>query len=388
MELNLSSEDAAFRDEVRAFIAGNYPAEMRVPNPETDLSKEQMLLWHRILHQKGWIAPLWPKEYGGPGWSITRRFIFEQETSRAGTLPPLAFSITMVGPVIYTFGNEAQKQKFLPRILSGEDWWCQGYSEPGSGSDLASARTRAERDGDEWVLNGQKVWTSSAHVADVALAVCRTDPDVPKHQGLTTFLVDMHAPGVEVRPLRQMTGSANFNEVFLTDVRVPDSHRVGELNKGFGVILTTLGNERTIATRAPSSGRGIGPFERLLGVVDNFGDRRDPRQRQRLAQLYIADRIKDLLIERWRASLAPGVTPGPEMSILKLHNCRNNIELVHMLTEVLGPRLAADTGAWGAFAWNEFLCSTPGARIGGGTEEIVRNTVGEEVLGLPKEPRP
>ena len=137
MELNLSSEDAAFRDEVRAFIAENYPQEMRVPNPETDLTKEQMLLWHRILHKKGWIAPLWPKEYGGPGWSITQRFIFEQETSRAGTLPPLAFSVTMVGPVIYTFGNDAQKKKFLPRILSGEDWWCQGYSEPGSGSDLA-----------------------------------------------------------------------------------------------------------------------------------------------------------------------------------------------------------------------------------------------------------
>jgi len=264
---------------------------------------------------------------------------------------------------------------------------CQLFSEPNAGSDLASARTRAERDGDEWVVNGQKVWTSSAHVADVALTVCRTDPDVPKHQGLTTFLVDMHAPGVEVRPLRQMTGSANFNEVFLTDVRVPDSHRVGELNKGFGVILTTLGNERTIATRAPSSGRGIGPFERLLGVVDSFGDRRDPRQRQRLAQLYIADRIKDLLIERWRAALKPGMTPGPEMSILKLHNCRNNIELVHMLTEVLGSRLAADTGEWGTYAWDEYVLSTPGARIGGGTEEIVRNTVGEKVLGLPKEPR-
>ena len=143
MELSLSREDAAFRDEVRAFIAENYPAEMRVPNPETDLTKEQMLLWHRILHKKGWIAPLWPKEYGGPGWSITQRFVFEQETSRAGTLPPLAFSVTMVGPVIYTFGNDAQKKKFLPRILSGEDWWCQGYSEPGSGSDLASVRTKA-----------------------------------------------------------------------------------------------------------------------------------------------------------------------------------------------------------------------------------------------------
>jgi acyl-CoA dehydrogenase len=242
------------------------------------------------------------------------------------------------------------------------------------------------RDGDEWVINGQKVWTSSAHVADVALAVCRTDPDVPKHQGLTTFLVDMHAPGVDVRPLRQMTGSANFNEVFLTDVRVPDSHRIGELNKGFGVILTTLGNERTIATRR-TSGRGIGSFERLLGIVDNFGDRRDLVQRQRLAQLFIGDRIKDLLLERWRAALQPGMTPPPEMSILKLHNCTYNRELVGMLTDVLGSRLVADTGEWGTYAWSEYVLSTPGARIGGGTEEIVRNTIGEKVLGLPKEPR-
>ena len=198
----------------------------------------------------------------------------------------------------------------------------------------------------------------------------------------------MHAPGVEVRPLRQMTGSANFNEVFLTDVRVPDSHRVGELNKGFGVILTTLGNERTIATRAPSSGRGIGPFERLLGVVDTFGDRRRPAPTSATgAALHRRPDQGSPHRALARRRCKPGVTPGPEMSILKLHNCRNNIELVHMLTEVLGPRLAADTGEWGAFAWNEFVLSTPGARIGGGTEEIVRNTVGEKVLGLPKEPR-
>ena len=175
-------------------------------------------------------------------------------------------------------------------------------------------------------------------------------------------------------------------EVFLSDVRVPDAHRVGELDDGFRVILTTLGNERTIATRAPSSGSGIAQFERLLGVVDTFGDRGDPRQRQRLAQLYTGGLVKQLLVGRWRASLRPGVTPGPEMSVLKLHSCRQNAELVAMLTEVLGPRLVADAGDWGAFAWAEYVLSTPGARIGGGTEEIVRNTVAEKVLGLPKEP--
>src|SRR6202022_4113425 len=178
MELNLSSEDAAFRDEVRAFIAESYPQEMRVPNPETDLTKEQSRLWHRILYKKGWIAPLWPKEYGGTGWSITQRFIWEQETSRAATLPPLAFSVTMVGPVIYAYGNEAQKKKFLPGILSGDDWWFQGYSEPGSGSDLASVRTKAVREGDHYIVNGHKIWPTSGHFAVGILNLAVTTPIV------------------------------------------------------------------------------------------------------------------------------------------------------------------------------------------------------------------
>jgi acyl-CoA dehydrogenase len=335
----------------------------------------------------GWIDG--PVEYGGRGLTPEHATAFgELEANyELPNLSMLIIAIGFIGPALLAHASPEVRAAYLPKLYRGDLVMCQLFSEPNAGSDLASAATRALRDGDEWVVNGQKVWTSSAHVADVALAVCRTDPDVPKHQGLTTFLVDMHAPGVEVRPLRQMTGTAGFNEVFLSDVRVPDSHRVGELNGGFRVILTTLGNERTIATRVPSSSRGIGPFERVLGVVDTFGDRTDRHQRQRLAQLYIGDRVKQLLIERWRASLRPGVTPGPEMSVLKLHSCRHNAELVRMLTEVLGPRLAADTGAWGSFAWTEFVLSTPGARIGGGTEEIVRNTVGEKVLDLPREPR-
>jgi alkylation response protein AidB-like acyl-CoA dehydrogenase len=335
----------------------------------------------------GWIDG--PVEYGGRGLTLEDARAY-QELEAGYELPNLSvlvIAIGFVGPALLAHANPELRAAYLPKLYRGDLVMCQLFSEPNAGSDLAAAATRAVRDGDEWVVNGQKVWTSSAHVADVALAVCRTDPDVPKHQGLTTFLVDMHAPGVEVRPLRQMTGTAGFNEVFLTDVRVPDSQRVGEVNAGFRVILTTLGNERTIATRAPASGSGIGPFERLIGVVDTFGDRADAGQRQRLAQLFIGDRIKQLLIARWRASLRPGVTPGPEMSVLKLHSCRHDAELVRMLTEVLGPRLAADTGEWGSFAWTEFVLSTPGARIGGGTEEIVRNTVAEKVLGLPKEPK-
>jgi acyl-CoA dehydrogenase len=365
----------------------NILAEVDPVDASAQLADAKRFAAQRFDAGLGWIDG--PVQYGGRALSSDHALAYQELEARyeVPNLSMLTIAIGFIGPALLAHARPELRSAYLPKLYRGDVVMCQLFSEPDVGSDLASATTRAVRDGDEWVVNGQKVWTSSAHVADLALAVCRTDPDVPKHQGLTTLLVDMHAPGVEVRPLRQMTGTAGFNEVFLNDVRVPDTHRVGDLGAGFRVILTTLGNERTIATRAPSAGGAVGQFERLLGVVDAYGDRRDPRQRQRLAQLYIGSRLRQLLIERWRASLRPGVTPGPEMSVLKLHSCRLNAELVAMLTEVLGPRLAADTGAWGSFAWAEFVLSTPGARIGGGTEEIVRNTVGEKVLGLPREPR-
>jgi acyl-CoA dehydrogenase len=365
----------------------NILAEVDPVDASAQLADAKRFAAQRFDAGLGWIDG--PVQYGGRALSSDHALAYQELEARyeVPNLSMLTIAIGFIGPALLAHARPELRSAYLPKLYRGDVVMCQLFSEPDAGSDLASATTRAVRDGDEWVVNGQKVWTSSAHVADLALAVCRTDPDVPKHQGLTTLLVDMHAPGVEVRPLRQMTGTAGFNEVFLNDVRVPDAHRVGDLGAGFRVILTTLGNERTIATREPSAGGAVGQFERLLGVVDAYGDRRDPRQRQRLAQLYIGSRLRQLLIERWRASLGPGVTPGPEMSVLKLHSCRLNAELVAMLTEVLGPRLAADTGAWGSFAWAEFVLSTPGARIGGGTEEIVRNTVGEKVLGLPREPR-
>jgi acyl-CoA dehydrogenase len=365
----------------------NILAEVDPVDASAQLADAKRFAAQRFDAGLGWIDG--PVQYGGRALSSDHALAYQELEARyeVPNLSMLTIAIGFIGPALLAHARPELRSAYLPKLYRGDVVMCQLFSEPDAGSDLASATTRAVRDGDEWVVNGQKVWTSSAHVADLALAVCRTDPDVPKHQGLTTLLVDMHAPGVEVRPLRQMTGTAGFNEVFLNDVRVPDTHRVGDLGAGFRVILTTLGNERTIATRAPSAGGAVGQFERLLGVVDAYGDRRDPRQRQRLARLYIGGRLRQLLIERWRASLRPGVTPGPEMSVLKLHSCRLNAELVAMLTEVLGPRLAADTGAWGSFAWAEFVLSTPGARIGGGTEEIVRNTVGEKVLGLPREPR-
>jgi alkylation response protein AidB-like acyl-CoA dehydrogenase len=335
----------------------------------------------------GWIDG--PIEYGGRGLGVDHALAFNELEAHyeVPNLAPLTIAVGFIGPALLATASNELKERYLARMYRGDVILCQLFSEPNAGSDLAAASTRAERDGDEWIVNGQKVWTSSAHAADLGLCVTRTDRDVPKHKGLTTFLVDMHAPGVEIRPLQQMTGESNFNEVFLTDVRVPDSHRVGDVNAGFSVILTTLGNERSIATRRSSSGRGIGPFARIAGVVREYGDPSDPFTRQRLAQVYVLDRIKDLQNERWRQSLKPGQTPGPEMMVGKLHNTQLNRQLVPLLTEVLGPRLEADTGAWGAYAWTEYVLSTPGMRIGGGTEEIVRNTVAERVLGLPKEPK-
>ncbi len=335
----------------------------------------------------GWIEG--PITYGGRGLSLEHAVAFSELEGHYDipNLAPLTIAIGFIGPALLATASEELRQLYLPQLYRGDIIMCQLFSEPNAGSDLAAAATRAVRDGDDWVLTGQKVWTSSAHAADVGLCVTRTDPDAPKHRGLTTFLVDMRAPGVEVRPLRQMTGESNFNEVFLDEVRVPDSHRVGDVNAGFGVILTTLGNERSIATRRSGAGRGIGPFERISGVVRAYGDPTDRHTRQRLAQIYSLERIKEIQHERWRQEMRPGQTPGPEMMVGKLHNAVFNRELVTLLGEVLGPRLIADTGEWGSWAWAEYVLSTPGMRIGGGTEEIVRNTIAERVLGLPREPK-
>jgi acyl-CoA dehydrogenase len=335
----------------------------------------------------GWIDG--SVDHGGRGLTVEHAIAFNELEGHyeLPNLAPLTIAVGFIGPALAATASAELQERYLPKLYRGDVIMCQLFSEPNAGSDLTGVATRAVRDGDEWVINGQKVWTSSAHAADLGLCVTRTDPHVPKHKGLTTFLVDMHAPGVDIRPLKQMTGESNFNEVFLTDVRVPDSHRVGDVNGGFSVILVTLGNERSIATRRSSVGRGVGPFERIAGAVREYGDLCQPSARQQLAQVFALDRIKELLNERWRQSLKPGQTPGPEMMVGKLHNTTFNRVLVALLTDALGPRLAADTGEWGTYAWTEFLSSTPGARIGGGTEEIVRNTVAERVLGLPKEPR-
>jgi alkylation response protein AidB-like acyl-CoA dehydrogenase len=272
-------------------------------------------------------------------------------------------------------------------MYRGDIVGCQLFSEPSSGSDLASLQTRAVRDGDEWIINGQKVWTSGAQVSDIGEIICRTDPGLEKHRGLTGFVVDMHAPGVEVRPLRQMTGGSTFNEVFFTDVRVPDSHRLGDVNGGWTVALTTLMNERA-AIGGGGGGVGVPPTTRLIEMAREVGRAGDPLVRQQIATIYVNEHVARYNNLRAMAKIAVGQLPGPEMSLAKLSLTANMVRTYEVVSTLLGPALVADTGAWGTYAWSEFLLGVPGMRIAGGTDEILRNIIGERVLGLPKDPSP
>jgi acyl-CoA dehydrogenase len=280
------------------------------------------------------------------------------------------------------------KKNLLRRIFTGEDIWCQLFSEPSAGSDLASLQTRAERDGDEWRITGQKVWTSVAQFADIGEIICRTDPSLPKHRGLTGFVIDMHAPGVEVRPLRQMTGGSTFNEVFFTDVRVPDDHRLGDVNQGWTVALTTLMNERAAIGAGGAGVGGVLGGDRIIELLRHFGRNDDPLLRQHLADIYINGKVAGYTNQRAMAKIKAGQLPGPEMSIAKLSLTNNMSRVGELVSLALGPRLAADTGEWGTYAWSELVLGTPGVKVAGGTDEVMKNIIGERVLGLPKEPSP
>jgi alkylation response protein AidB-like acyl-CoA dehydrogenase len=393
MELNLSKEDAAFREEVQTFISENYPAEMRVPNPETDLTKEQSLLWHRILYKKGWVAPLWPKEYGGPGWTITRRYIFEQETSRAGTLPPLPFGVTMVGPVIYTFGNDEQKKKFLPRILSGDDWWCQGYSEPGAGSDLASLRTKAVRDRDHYVINGHKTWTTLAQHADWIFCLVRTDPQAKAQSGISFLLIDMRTPGVTVRPIITIDGAHEINDVFLEDVRVPIENLVGQENKGWTYAKFLLGNERTIMAGTGSSKRRLENLKRIFPAELAPDDPLALDLAKDIAKVEIDLIALEATEARTISQLSRGKDPGAAASLLKIRGTEIHqriADLTHRAIGQYGLALREHPAGGNVFvpgpqyahtATEKYL-NTRKLSIYGGSNEIQRNIIAKAVLGL------
>ncbi len=332
----------------------------------------------------GWITG--PEEFGGRSLPAAYQREYDSLEGRYD-VPSQAFfliGLGMVAPTILAHGSDPAKERYLRSLYRGDIVACQLFSEPGAGSDLASLQTRAERDGDEWVITGQKVWTSGAQYSDIGEIIARSDPDLPKHKGLTGFLVDMRAPGVEVRPLRQMTGGASFNEVFFTEVRVPDDHRLGEVNNGWAVALTTLMNER--AAIGAGGGGGTGLLTRAIEMAKAFGATDDPLVRQRLADLIVRSRVAQYTNQRALDKIRAGQTPGPELSIAKLAGTQLSVALSEFVAGVLGPKLVADSGEWGTYAWNQFVLGTPAMRIAGGSDEVMRNIVGERVLGLPKEP--
>lgn len=294
----------------------------------------------------------------------------------------------MVAPTVAAHARPEIAERYLQPLQRGDVLACQLFSEPGAGSDLAGLSTSAVLDGDEWVVNGQKVWTSNAQHAHIGEIICRSDPAAPKHAGMTAFLVDMNAAGVEVRPLRQMTGGSGFNEVFFDNVRIPDDHRLGDVGGGWGVALTTLMNERASIGSGMGLGRGPGPFERLMALTRQMDAYDDPIVRNRLAQLYIENRVASYTSRRAVEQMKATGLPGPEMSILKLMGTNYLLHVADFASEVLGPRVIADTGEWGTWAWEKLVCGVPGARLGGGTDEIIRNIIGERILGLPREPKP
>ena len=344
--------------------------------------------WRQKLFDAGfgWITG--PTEYGGAALPGSYAGIWNEESAKYETpnLSMFGIGLGMVAPTFLAHGTGAAKDKYLRAMYRGEIIGCQLFSEPGAGSDLASLQTKAERDGDEWVITGQKVWTTGAQFSDVGEVICRTDPNLPKHKGLTGFIVDMHAPGVEVRPLRQMTGGASFNEVFFNEVRVPDDHRLGDVNQGWTVALTTLMNERSSIGGGGGGGRAdsmgvvrLGELLRAMGKGD------DLVLRQELMKIHTASMVGRYTNMRAVAKMKAGQLPGPEMSIGKLALAMNMTAVSAFVSNVLGMKITANSGEWGTYAWSDFVLGTPGMRIAGGSDEVMRNILGERVLGLPKD---
>ncbi|WP_369031936.1 acyl-CoA dehydrogenase family protein [Streptomyces adonidis] len=347
----------------------------------TDRTRE----WERTRYDQGWGALDWPKEYGGRELPAHYEQLYRAEEA-AFDVPRRTeiFPVTqqLVAPAIRIWGTAEQKQRWLRPMLRTDELACQLFSETEAGSDLAAVRTRAVPDGEGWVLRGHKVWTSGAQVATWGVAVCRTDPDVPKHAGITVFLVRMDAPGVTVRPIRQMTGGSSFNEVYLDDVFVPDTDRLGPVGEGWRVTLTVLAAERL-----DSGGLGLDNADRALDLARHLPRPLTGGERQQAADLFVRSLVQRLIGLRVTAALVAGREPGAEASVGKLHATATMRATTDLVQQLLGPRLAADTGEWGTFAWTEHLLGAPGYRIAGGSDEIQRTILAERVLGLPKEPK-
>jgi alkylation response protein AidB-like acyl-CoA dehydrogenase len=379
-----SPEEAALRAEVRAFLSARLTPKgadgrVSVMGSADDRVDEGRALLAR-LDEDGWAVPTWPVEHGGRGATPREVGIFHQELARFETpdLYPFLVGVSLVGPTLLTHGTPAQQQRWLPRIRTGEQIWCQLFSEPNAGSDLAGLEARATRDGDEWRVSGQKVWSSRAHYSEWGLLLARTDPDVPKHAGITAFAIDMRVPGVDVRPLKQMNGDRHFNEVFLTDAPVRDEDRIDDVGAGWSVAITTLMHERG----AIGGGGGVSRSH-LIDLARARGLAGDPLVRQRLASV-----ISRMEVDRWtalraRAAARAGKPPGPEGSGAKVRGAATLKAIANLALDLHGP-----AGVVGDSDWHRLFLTAPSISIRGGTDEVQRNILGERVLGLPPEPRP
>jgi len=393
MDFNDTPQEAAFRAEARAWLDAN--AERLAPGEtkrnalaESRLSDDEIAqakAWQKKKAEAGWACITWPREYGGRGATPIENMLWQQEEANYRT-PPNIFSIGigMCGPTILAHGTPEQKEKWIPKLVSGEEVWCQLFSEPSAGSDLAGLRSSAVRDGDDWIINGQKIWTTGAQFCDWGVIVVRHDPGVAKHAGLTYFVVDMHDPGVEIRPITQINGGQGFNEVFFTDVRIPDAWRLDEIGNGWRVSLTTLMNERASI--------GAGGGESMVDELVQFareakrGDQRlidDPAVRQRIADYYVRFKGVEFTGHRVKTALSRGALPGPEASLGKLVGAALMQDIA-----AFGMELQGTSGAlMGEAPWQNSYLGIPGLRIAGGTDEVLRNIIAERVLGLPPEVR-
>ena len=395
MDFTFTPQQEAFRQELTSWLSTHVPpesAQLRHLQPQASPSDLKFLKdWQKTVYEGGWAGVSWPREYGGRGASLVERMIFDQEMA-AHKAPGLmnVLGLEIVGPTIITHGTETQKRRYLSRILSGEEVWSQGYSEPNSGSDLGSLQTRAEEDGDDFIVNGQKVWTSLANYADWCLLLVRTNPDASKHQGLSALLVDMKSPGVTIQPLRTMTGESEFNEVFFEDVRVPKAQLLGEKDHGWRVIITSLMFERqglgfyfTFAMQ-----RSYQDLQQEIRAETRYGEplKDSPAVRQRMAQAYIDSEVLKLNNYRALTKLLRGTPPGAEGSIAKLHWAESNQRLQELAVDIQGPyaQLYQDGEQANGAYWQYGFVRSKANTIEGGTSEILRNIIAERVLEMPK----
>lgn len=391
MDLSFSSDDLAFREEVRAWIRTDMPPDLAaIAAVDGHFDHDAGMRWHKLLFAKGWVAPHWPKEFGGPGLSPTKRFILTEELELAGAPMLSPFGLVMVGPAIMQFGTPEQKARFLPKILAGDEVWCQGYSEPGAGSDLASLRTSAVDDGDHLVVNGQKTWTTYAQYADWIFCLVRTDPGVKKQAGISFLLIDMKTPGVEARPMLTIGHTPAFCDTFFENVRVPKTNVVGPLHGGWTVAKALLGHERTLIAAVGHSQRAIRRVKRIAAAtkVGGVSMLEDPAWRGRIARLEIKLQALQMANYRALAGAALGHAPGPESSILKLRGSEILQQAFELAMDVMGhdalswfnqPGIVPELEQWVAPTYSYNRATT----IYGGSNEIQKNIIAKLILGLP-----